>query len=296
LPRGVDSTQAGGALRRRRFSWFLAAGAAVLAAAGLLWWRASSQRPHYVTAAVTRGNVRRSVNTTGALNPVVTVQVGSYVSGPVKTLKCDFNTEVVVGQLCAQIDPVPFQLIVDQDRAEVGTAEAQLKKDQAALVYAKIAFERDSKLLAEGTVSQDTVDNDRSVRDQVAAQIVIELTYPSGGRVRDEELHLWRFNGDHKIAALRARPAVAITIDTAGPPPEVLLIRGQAVVTDVDGIVAEYALAHHRYYGPEQGARNVAQADHPGTRMARIAVRPAWAGVLDFATRFPGAMAGRSGR
>ena len=35
------------------------------------------------------------------------------------------------------------------------------------------------------------------------AQIVIELTYPSGGRVRDEELHLWRFDGDHKIAALR---------------------------------------------------------------------------------------------
>jgi HlyD family secretion protein len=174
LPRGVDSTQAGGALRRRRFFWFLAAGAAVLAVAGLLWWRASSQRPHYVTAAVTRGNVRRSVNTTGALNPVVTVQVGSYVSGPVKTLKCDFNTEVVVGQLCAQIDPVPFQLIVDQDRAEVGTAEAQLKKDQAALAYAKIAFERDSKLLAEGTVSQDTVDNDKSVRDQVAAQIGLD--------------------------------------------------------------------------------------------------------------------------
>ncbi len=39
---------------------------------------------------------------------------------------------------------------------------------------------------------------------QVAAQIVIELTYPSGGRVRDEELHLWRFTADHKIAALRA--------------------------------------------------------------------------------------------
>jgi hypothetical protein len=111
-----------------------------------------------------------------------------------------------------------------------------------------------------------------------------------------EEIVFATFAGAHKIAALRARPAVAITIDTAGPPPEVLLIRGQAVVTDVDGIVAEYALAHHRYYGPEQGARNVAQADHPGTRMARIAVRPAWAGVLDFATRFPGAMAGRSGR
>jgi HlyD family secretion protein len=173
LSRGVDSTQTGGAVRRR-FFWFLAAGVVILGGAGLLWWRASSRRPQYVTAPVTRGNVRRSVNTTGALNPVVTVQVGSYVSGPVKTLKCDFNTEVVVGQLCAQIDPVPFQLIVDQDRAEVGTGEAQLKKDEAALAYAKIAFDRDSKLLAEGTVSQDTVDNDRSVRDQTAAQIGLD--------------------------------------------------------------------------------------------------------------------------
>ncbi|HEY6321816.1 MAG TPA: efflux RND transporter periplasmic adaptor subunit [Thermoanaerobaculia bacterium] len=174
MSKGVDSTQTGGAVRRRRFSWFLAAGVVVLGGAGLLWWRASGRRPQYVTAAVTRGNVRRSVNTTGALNPVVTVQVGSYVSGPIKTLKCDFNTEVVVGQLCAQIDPVPFQLIVDQNRAEVGTAEAQLKKDQAALAYAKIAFDRDSKLLAEGTVSQDTVDNDLSVRDQTTAQIGLD--------------------------------------------------------------------------------------------------------------------------
>jgi hypothetical protein len=40
-------------------------------------------------------------------------------------------------------------------------------------------------------------------QDQVAAQIVIELTYPSSGRVRDEELHRWRFDGDHKLAAPR---------------------------------------------------------------------------------------------
>ncbi|HVO50699.1 MAG TPA: hypothetical protein VMV60_06875 [Thermoanaerobaculia bacterium] len=51
--------------------------AAVLAGAGFLWWRARSRRPHYVTAAVTRGAVQRSVSMTGALNPLVTVQVYS---------------------------------------------------------------------------------------------------------------------------------------------------------------------------------------------------------------------------
>jgi hypothetical protein len=102
------------------------------------------------------------------------------------------------------------------------------------------------------------------------------------------EVVLSTFAGARKIAALRARPDVAITIDAASTPPEVLLIRGKASVTDVDGIVPEYALAHRRYAGEEQGAANVAAVDQPGTKMARIAVRPTWVGVLDFQTRLPG--------
>ncbi|MEU0564111.1 pyridoxamine 5'-phosphate oxidase family protein [Nonomuraea sp. NPDC005983] len=103
-----------------------------------------------------------------------------------------------------------------------------------------------------------------------------------------DEVVMSTFAGARKIAALRARPDVAITIDAASTPPEVLLIRGRAVVTDVEGVVPEYALAQYRYGGPDQGAANVAAVDHPGTRMARIAVRPAWVGVLDFQTRLPG--------
>jgi HlyD family secretion protein len=162
----------GGFLRRRIF-WWLAAGVAGLGVAGLLWG-ARARKPRYVTAVVTRGSIQRSVSATGALNPVVTVQVGSYVSGTLKSLACDYNTEVVVGQVCATIDPVPFQLIVAEDQAQVGTAVAQLKKDQAALVYAKTAFERDSKLVVEGTVSQDTVDSEKSVYDQGVAQIGLD--------------------------------------------------------------------------------------------------------------------------
>jgi Pyridoxamine 5'-phosphate oxidase len=96
------------------------------------------------------------------------------------------------------------------------------------------------------------------------------------------------FAGARKIAALRARPDVAITIDTAAAPPEVLLLRGRAEVTDVDGIVPEYALAQIRYQGEEAGRAAVAEVDQPGVHMARIAVRPTWVGVLDFTTRFPG--------
>jgi HlyD family secretion protein len=169
-----DAGAATGGFMRRYLWWILLLAVLVGAGAAWLWWRASSERPRYVTAPVTFGKIQRSVSMTGALNPRITVQVGSYVSGPVKTLTCDYNTEVVVDQICATIDPVPFQLIVDQNQAQLGTAEAQLKKDVAAQEYAKIAYERDAKLLAEGTVSQEAVDNDRSVLDQANAQIGLD--------------------------------------------------------------------------------------------------------------------------
>jgi Pyridoxamine 5'-phosphate oxidase len=95
-----------------------------------------------------------------------------------------------------------------------------------------------------------------------------------------------------RLGALRTNPAVAITIDTEGFPPNVLLVRGRASVTEVDGVVPEYALAARRYMGEEAAAAYLAQVDQPGTKMARIAVRPTWVGVLDFQTRLPGGMTG----
>lgn len=90
-----------------------------------------------------------------------------------------------------------------------------------------------------------------------------------------------------RLAALRARPEVAVTIDTEQFPPEVLLLRGRAAVSEVDGVVPEYALAARRYLGEAAAADYLAQIDQPGTRMARIAVRPSWVGLLDFQTRVP---------
>ncbi|GFJ87126.1 hypothetical protein [Phytohabitans rumicis] len=56
----------------------------------------------------------------------------------------------------------------------------------------------------------------------------------------------------------------------------------------MDGVTEEFKLANYRYGGPEFGASRIAEVDHPGTRMARIAVRPSWVGVIDFKTRFTG--------
>ena len=68
---------------------------------------------------------------TGALNPVVTAQVGSYVSGNIKSWSCDYNTPVKVGQSCALIDPLPFQVIVDEDEADVRTAQRATRQGPA---------------------------------------------------------------------------------------------------------------------------------------------------------------------
>ena len=96
----------------------------------------------------------------------------------------------------------------------------------------------------------------------------------------------------YRVRALRANPDVAVTIDTEGFPPEVLSIRGKAEITEVDGVVPEYAEAAHRYIGTEQATAYLADIDHPDTRMARIAVRPTWVALLDFQTRMPSALGG----
>jgi hypothetical protein len=92
--------------------------------------------------------------------------------------------------------------------------------------------------------------------------------------------------GAPKLKALQSGDRVALTIDTNDPPHHVLSIRGTAEVTEVQGVVAEYAQAAVRYLGKERGEAYVGSLP-ADTRMGRIAVRPDQVVVLDFETRFP---------
>ncbi len=95
-----------------------------------------------------------------------------------------------------------------------------------------------------------------------------------------------------KVAVLRERPDVAVTIDRAAQfPYKVLLLRGAADVRDVDGLVPEYVSSAHRYFGEEQGAAWIQMVGQLGLRMVSVSVTPHWARVLDFETRFPSALA-----
>ena len=144
-------------------------------AAGAAWWMLGSAGPvQYSTAPVTRGAVTRAVTATGTVNPELTIIVGTYVSGVIQQLYCDYNTQVKKGQVCARIDPRPYQAIVDQNKANLAVAKAQLEKDKANLAYTNIAFERASRLAQSNAVSQDTLDTARSAYAQAQAQIMFD--------------------------------------------------------------------------------------------------------------------------
>ncbi len=90
----------------------------------------------YRTATVAHGDINVAISATGNPNAVVTVQVGSQVSGIILALFADFNTKVTKGELIARIDPAPFQAKVDQAQANLDAARAAVANSQAGIQQA----------------------------------------------------------------------------------------------------------------------------------------------------------------
>jgi len=177
VPPTAEPVPAAAPARRRRLRPGMI-GVTLLVLLGLAagwWWEAGRKvLPHYLTTTVTRGDVARVVTATGTVNPVLTIIVGSYVSGVIRQISCDYNTEVMQGQVCATIDPRPYQAVVDQDKANLNVARAQLGKDQAALVYAQLNDQRNRQLILHNYVSKNVADNSRSLYEQAQAQVALD--------------------------------------------------------------------------------------------------------------------------
>ena len=157
--------------------WRLAALVLLLVAIGAgAAWRMLHPAPTvtYVTQPATRATIARTVAATGTVNPILTIIVGSYVSGVIEQLSCDFNTPVKTGQVCAKIDPRPYQAVVDQAKANLAVANAQLEKDKANLAYTDLANQRDQQLLKQDSVSKDAADQAKNAFDQAQAQVGLD--------------------------------------------------------------------------------------------------------------------------
>jgi HlyD family secretion protein len=163
---------------KRRLNWkliALVAAMVLVAAAAGVWWVALRPPPvSYVTSPVTRGDVSITITASGTVNPVITVAVGTYVSGTIESLTCDYNTRVHKGQLCAKIDPAPYQIVVDEDQANLATAEAQIVKDQANVAYTRLANGRAALLFKEDSGSRDAADAALDAYNQALALVRVD--------------------------------------------------------------------------------------------------------------------------
>ena len=139
------------------------------------WWASGAPPIHYKTLPVERGPITAIVTATGTINPVVSVQVGSQISGKVAQLFADFNSKVIKGQVLAQIDQKPFKARLSQARAAVKSARGNLSRANVLAIQRKREFDRMAALRPQAFVSQADVDlAETNYRDAAANVEVLQ--------------------------------------------------------------------------------------------------------------------------
>jgi len=169
------------------------------AAGGYIYYNGQQPPPRYMTAAVERGAIATTVNATGIVNAVTTVQVGTQVSGKIQKLLVDFNSMVKEGEVIAQVDPAPLETKVSQERANVASAlamvqvgqatmdntqaavetaranaesaKANVEKSKVALADARRVLERNKELVRRALIAQNELDTAQTAYDSAVSQL-----------------------------------------------------------------------------------------------------------------------------
>src|SRR5215467_9443430 len=159
--------------------WIIGGVALVVAALLAFFELNRSAGPQHFTAKVERGDINDVVEATGTINAVITVQVGSQVSGTIAKLNVDFNSRVHKGDIVALIDPALFkgallQATADLENAKANlvAANANLEKAQAALVQTKADYDRMLGLFQGGIQSQQQLDLAKANYDSAKAAVL----------------------------------------------------------------------------------------------------------------------------
>ena len=133
--------------------------------------RSTSKEASPITAAVTRGDVVEKVSATGTLQPVTTVQVGTQVSGTIKALYADFNSEVRKGQVIAELEPSLFQTQVEQARATMTRLQADADRAKVEVQDTESKSRRAQELFDQKLISRNDVETAQSSAMQAEASL-----------------------------------------------------------------------------------------------------------------------------
>ena len=233
-----------------RYAVLGVAGLAILFA-GYSYWKRKGKNPQdkYLTVKVDRGNVRRTVSSTGTLQAVVTVQIGSQVSGRVQELHADFNSVVKKGQVLALIDPANFEAQRERAQAQLATAHASVKNAEANLInrraelssakanveVSRVALkeaERQQKrsegLFKDGLIAQRDLDTAQATFEQAGARLM-----QAEAQVNQTEASIRSALSQQDQAAANVKQARAeVTMADVN-------LRYTSIVSPIDGVVIE---------------------------------------------------------
>ncbi len=147
-----------------------------LVAAGVWRFMHEPATVKYSTARVTQGAITRSVAATGTVNPVMTIIVGSYVSGVISDMYCDYNTRVRKGQICARVDARPYRAALDQ-------AKGQLARDMAQLEGAQANLRRYAELDSQDSIARQTYEDQVALVHQLTGTVQLDRAAVETARV-----------------------------------------------------------------------------------------------------------------
>ncbi|SFK64277.1 plasma-membrane proton-efflux P-type ATPase [Methylocapsa palsarum] len=177
---GRGQFQSDGTANQTAFGWVpahwrisaVAVSAIVLAfGGGWFYWSTHRTAPvHYATQKLGFGQIARTITARGVVAPLATVPVEAGVSGVVQAISCATNTKVKAGQLCAKIDPHPYQVIADQDAADLSAAEARSQNDEVALTRTQAAFEHREFLARRRAISKKALKVSRNALERAQAR------------------------------------------------------------------------------------------------------------------------------
>ena len=145
----------------------------IIAAGVFVLFRDKEPEIKFRTVNVSMGDIREVVTASGTVNAVTTVLVGTQVSGTIKNIYVDFNSQVKKDQLIVQIDPAIFEAQVEQARANLLSARANLEKADAALVDAKRTFDRTKELYQRNLIARSELDTAETNHETSKAQVEV---------------------------------------------------------------------------------------------------------------------------